>query len=300
MLLGNGIYVDSNTIIICCAQVVLSIMVKLEVCIDSLESAINAIHGGAEELEVCSSLAEGGLTPTVGLVKQILYMVQNIGTRTPIHPTCTKCKCAELTEKPSVNIMIRCRAGSDFCYTPLEVETMLLDLVVMKNMGVNRFVFGALTCEQEVDVDTCAKIIDKASPLPVTFHRAFDICKNTLVSIEKIVKLGFDRVLTSGQRPSVEDHEAFQIISDLMGFYKDKIHIMPGAGINTDNVKKYVKLGCPLIHSSCKASRESKMGKTLSMGMEAAGPERIYYTDKNNVIRLRCAIRNELLPIQKH
>ncbi|XP_063537501.1 copper homeostasis protein cutC homolog [Cydia strobilella] len=272
-------------------------MVKLEVCIDSFESAINAIHGGAEELEVCSSLAEGGLTPTVGLVKQILHMVQNIGTGMPIHHTCSECKCTELTEKPSVNIMIRCRAGSDFCYTLMEVETMLLDLVVMKNMGVNRFVFGALTSEQEVDVDTCAKMIAKASPLPVTFHRAFDICKNTLVSLEKIVKLGFDRVLTSGQRPSVEDQEALQLITDLMGFYKDKIHIMPGAGINTENVKEYVKLGCPFIHSSCKVAREPKIGQTLSMAMETAGPERIYYTDKNSVIRLRCAIRNEHLLI---
>ncbi|XP_063374356.1 copper homeostasis protein cutC homolog [Cydia amplana] len=273
-------------------------MVKLEVCIDSLESAINAIHGGADELEVCSSLAEGGLTPTVGLVKLILHMVQNIGTVMPIHHTCSECKCTELTAKPSVNIMIRCRAGSDFCYTPLEVETMLLDLVKMKNMGVNRFVFGALTSEQEVDVDTCAKIIAKAKPLPVTFHRAFDMCKNTLVSLEKIVKLGFDRVLTSGQRPSVGDHEALQLITDLMGFYKDKIHIMPGAGINTENVKKYVKLGCPLIHSSCKVAKEPKIDKSLNMGMETAGPEIIYYTDKNSVIRLRCAIRNELL--QKH
>ncbi|XP_063622233.1 PF03932 family protein CutC [Cydia splendana] len=275
-------------------------MVKLEVCIDSLESAINAIHGGAEELEVCSSLAEGGLTPTLGLVKQILYMVRNIGTGTPIHQTCSDCKCPELTEKPSVNVMIRCRGGSDFCYTPKEVETMLLDLGIMKNMGVNRFVFGALTSEQEVDVVTCAKIIAKANPLPVTFHRAFDMCKNTLISLEKIVKLGFDRVLTSGQRPSVEDPESLQIITDIMGFYHDKIHIMPGGGINTENVKKYVKLGCPLIHSSCKVARPAKIGKTLNMGMETAGPERIYYTDKNSVIRLRCAIRNELLQIQKH
>ncbi|XP_047993448.1 PF03932 family protein CutC isoform X2 [Leguminivora glycinivorella] len=274
-------------------------MVKLEVCVDSLESAINAIHGGAEELEVCSSLTEGGLTPTVGLVKQILHMVQNIGEKTPIHHTCSNCKCAELTEKPSVNIMIRCRAGSDFCYTPLEVETMLLDLVIMKNMGVNRFVFGALTSVQEVDVDTCAKIIAKASPLPVTFHRAFDICKNTLMSIEKIVKLGFDRVLTSGQRASVDDPEAFQIITDLMGFYQDKIHIMPGAGISIENVKKYVKLGCPFIHSSCKTAREAKIGKTLNMGIETAGPEKVYYTDKNNVIRLRYAIKTELLRMQQ-
>ncbi|KAI8437553.1 hypothetical protein MSG28_011851 [Choristoneura fumiferana] len=218
--------------------------IMLEVCIDSLQSAINAIHGGADELELCSSLAEGGLTPSVGLVKHVMCLVNT------------------------------------------EMSTMLADVAIFKAMGVDRLVFGALTDVQEIDEAKCTLAVLAAYPLPLTFHRAFDICKNPIFSIEKIIKLGFSRVLTSGQRSSVEDQLAFKCISDLMGLYKDRIEIMPGAGINIDNVGKYIELGCPIVHSSCKAVRNlPRIENNLCMGTGTT--ESISYTDEKNVIKLQ-------------
>ncbi|XP_073959648.1 PF03932 family protein CutC [Choristoneura fumiferana] len=264
----------------------------LEVCIDSLQSAINAIHGGADELELCSSLAEGGLTPSVGLVKHVMCLVKKIGTPQPIHEECLHCKCPELHKKPKLNVMIRCRAGSDFCYSDTEMSTMLADVAIFKAMGVDRLVFGALTDVQEIDEAKCTLAVLAAYPLPLTFHRAFDICKNPIFSIEKIIKLGFSRVLTSGQRSSVEDQLAFKCISDLMGLYKDRIEIMPGAGINIDNVGKYIELGCPIVHSSCKAVRNlPRIENNLCMGTGTT--ESISYTDEKNVIKLQYVIKNE-------
>ncbi|XP_046972371.1 copper homeostasis protein cutC homolog [Vanessa cardui] len=231
---------------------------KLEVCIDSLESARNAINGGADELEVCSSLVEGGLTPTPGLVKEIMRMI------------------------PKVNVMIRCRGGSDFCYTPDEMETMLADIEVYKEFGVDRFVFGALTKEQEIDKVNCVKVVNNAHPIPVTFHRAFDLCKEPKVAVEDIISLGFKRILTSGQQPSAADELALQLLDLLLKNYNDKIEIMPGAGINCDNATLFFKSGFSIIHSSCKRIKRLPEVGDLNMG----GNE-MYVTDENIVKQIK-------------
>ncbi|XP_068619717.1 PF03932 family protein CutC isoform X2 [Battus philenor] len=237
-------------------------MGHLEVCIDSLESAINAIHGGADELEICSSLSEGGLTPSPGLVKEILKL------------------------GPKVNVMIRCRAGSDFCYTIEEMDTMLSDIEYYKSLNVDRFVFGALTSILEIDEESCLKVIQTAHPIPVTFHRAFDICKNPYDSIEKIINLGFNRLLTSGQQHSAGDVEAIKLLQGLVLGFGNKIEIMPGAGVNSDNVKVFLNIGCRIIHSSCKSLKQlTHIDNNLSMGM--APCENMYYTNENIVKKLK-------------
>ncbi|KPJ03510.1 Copper homeostasis protein cutC-like [Papilio xuthus] len=241
----------------------------LEVCIDSLESAINAVHGGADELEVCSSLPEGGLTPSPGLVKEILKM------------------------RPKINIMIRCRGGSDFCYTSEEIDTMLSDIEYYKTLNIDRFVFGALKA-LEIDEEYCQKVINAANPIPVTFHRAFDICLNPNIAIEKIIKLGFTRLLTSGQEISADDPKAINLLQKLLCINKCRIEIMPGAGVNADNVKDFINIGCKIVHSSCKRSKEINIGNNLSMG--TATTQYIYYTDKNIVRRTKevlCRTVNE-------
>lgn len=197
-----------------------------------------------------------------------------------------------LFQKPRLNVMIRCRAGSDFCYSDTEMSTMVADVDAFKEIGVDRFVFGALNYAQEVDEAKCTLVASAAYPLPLTFHRAFDICKNPISSMESIIKLGFSRVLTSGQRSSVEDPLAFKCISDLMGLYKDRIEIMPGAGINVNNAGKYIRLGCPIVHSSCKAVRDlPRIENNLCMGTGTT--ESISYTDEKNVIKLQYVIKNE-------
>uniref|UniRef100_A0A2A4JCD6 Copper homeostasis protein cutC homolog n=1 Tax=Heliothis virescens TaxID=7102 RepID=A0A2A4JCD6_HELVI len=258
----------------------------LEVCIDSLESAINAIHGGADELEVCSSLTEGGLTPSPGLVKQIMEMVNNIAARKPIRKSCHDCGCDKLTKRPKVNVMIRCRTGPDFHYSSEEMDTMLSDVDVFKGFGVDRFVFGALTGTQDVDGINCEKLIRHADDTPVTFHRAFDVCIDPLAAINKIAGLGFNRLLTSGQKASANDVEAIQLIKTLISTAGDKIEIMPGAGINLDNVKTFIDIGCKIVHSSCKRIKYLPQVKNgLSMG--TSDSEHVLVTDETIVKKMK-------------
>ncbi|KAF9411939.1 hypothetical protein HW555_009413 [Spodoptera exigua] len=237
-------------------------MIMLEVCIDSLESAINAIHGGADELEVCSSLTEGGLTPSPGLVKEIVKM------------------------RAKVNVMIRCRTGSDFCYSEQEMDTMLSDVEVFKAYGVDRFVFGALTDSQDIDEKNCERIINQAGTVPVTFHRAFDVCTYPLSAVNKISALGFNRLLTSGQKSTANDIEAIQLIKALNNTVGDKIEIMPGAGVTVENAKNFIDIGCKIVHSSCKQIRYlPQIKKGLSMG--TSDSEHVFVSDENFVRKMK-------------
>ncbi|XP_021207110.1 copper homeostasis protein cutC homolog isoform X1 [Bombyx mori] len=264
----------------------------LEVCIDSLESAINAIYGGADELEVCSSLTEGGLTPSPGLVSQIASVVNNIKNGRLIHKSCSQYSYGKKTLKvPKVNVMIRCRTGSDFCYNDFEMDTMLSDIDHFKQFEIDRFVFGALTDSQEIDEKNCKKIIERASPTPVTFHRAFDVCKEPNATVTKIINLGFNRLLTSGQRCTAADSEALVLIRTLLESFSDKIEIMPGAGVNVDNAKLFIDMGCKILHSSCKITKYlNKAGNNLRMG--EGDSEFIYVTDENIVKEMKLKMEN--------
>ncbi|XP_038207392.1 copper homeostasis protein cutC homolog [Zerene cesonia] len=237
---------------------------SLEVCIDSLESAVNAINGGASELEVCSSLAEGGLTPSPGLVVEILNIVKKIDRR-------SKKKCEETIDVenvPKVNIMIRCRGGSDFNYSAPEMDTMLADVRHYKTMGVDSFVFGALNGTRGIDKEQCSRIIAEAHPIPVTFHRAFDLCFDPNVAMKEIIELGFKRLLTSGQRQSAGDEDAIQLINNLQQRYGREIEIMPGSGVTIVNVKKFKDMGCKFFHSSCKVVKKvDDFENDLGMGV---------------------------------
>ncbi|KAJ2954758.1 hypothetical protein O0L34_g3061 [Tuta absoluta] len=203
----------------------------LEVCVDSLESATNAVYNGADELEVCKALSAGGLTPSFDLVKQVIDM------------------------KPKVNVMIRCREGWDFCYNAQELEQMVQSITEFKKLNVDRFVFGALTDSSDVDVIACEKIIEHALPIPVTFHRAFEHCKDPRNAIQDIIRLGFERLLTSGQRKSAAEKQAVKLILQLLHKYGDVIQIMPGAGITLDNAKIFCNLGVDIIHGSFRRER---------------------------------------------
>ncbi|XP_022114774.1 copper homeostasis protein CutC [Pieris rapae] len=243
---------------------------KLEVCVDSLESAINAIDGGADELEICSSLTEGGLTPSLGLVNEIIEVFKFKGI-------CSNSGDSHQTanQHAKLNIMIRCRGGSDFCYNHMEMKTMLADIRYFKKMQINRFVFGALTDNQELDIQNCSLMILEASPIPVTFHRAFDLCNNPFDAMEKIIQLGFDRVLTSGQRITAIDNDALKLIEELNKKFGTEIEIMPGSGVNLDNVTKFIEIGCKIVHSSCKVKKNIiKVKRDLCMGCSS-----VYVTD---------------------
>ena len=135
----------------------------MEICIDSLESAKNAIEGGATRLEICSALSEGGLTPTPSFLQKIKSF-----SSIPIYA------------------MLRIRSGN-FVYTKEEMEVMLQDLKILKDYGADGFVFGALTPDNEIDVESCKDILSAAESLPVTFHRAFDEVNDPLKSLKILI-----------------------------------------------------------------------------------------------------------------
>ena len=141
----------------------------IEICLESVESVIAAEKGGADRVELCSDLFEGGLTPTIGTVKTALKK-SNI----------------------KINAMIRPRGG-DFCYSDEEFEVMKEDIKAFKETGINGIVFGILTPEGDVDVKRSKEIIELARPLAVTFHRAFDMTRDPYKSLEELIELGVDR-----------------------------------------------------------------------------------------------------------
>ena len=184
----------------------------IEICLESVESVIAAEKGGADRVELCSDLFEGGLTPTIGTVKTALKK-SNI----------------------KINAMIRPRGG-DFCYSDEEFEVMKEDIKAFKETGINGIVFGILTPEGDVDVKRSKEIIELARPLAVTFHRAFDMTRDPYKSLEELIELGVDRVLTSGQEATVP--EGAELLEELVQIAGDRIIVMPGCGITERNFPK--------------------------------------------------------------
>nr|CAD7596502.1 unnamed protein product [Timema genevievae] len=184
---------------------------RMEVCVDSVVSAVNASRGGASRLELCVALSEGGLTPTPGLLEIVK-------------------SCVHIP----VFVMLRPRPGADFVYSPEEARIIKCDAAVLKKHGADGFVFGALTASGLIDEILCKDIVEIVAPLPVTFHRAIDVVRNPVGSMETIIQLGFTRILTSGGERTA--YAGLQIIRELMVASMGRITIVPASGINSDNL----------------------------------------------------------------
>ncbi|MFA7109697.1 MAG: copper homeostasis protein CutC [Sphaerochaetaceae bacterium] len=182
---------------------------KIEVCLETVESVIRAEKGGADRVEFCSDLFEGGLTPTLGAFK-----------------------IAKRICKIPMNVMIRPRGG-DFCYSDVEFEVMKENAHIFKEEGANALVFGILTPKGEIDEERTAILKEIASPLPITFHRAIDMTRNAKESIEILKKLKVERVLTSGLESSVM--EGILTLKKMIEWAGDDLIVMPGCGINERN-----------------------------------------------------------------
>lgn len=212
---------------------------------DSIQSAVNAEKGGASRLELCSALGEGGLTPTPGLLKAVTEAV-----RIPVF------------------CMLRVRGGNDFVYSTAEIEAMKTDALMLRAVGrVDGFVFGALTLQGGIDIKACQDILQVTAPLPVTFHRAIDVCQDALSAVPIIAELGFKRILTSGQQDRAD--LGIELIKKMVLKGKDRVSIMIGAGVNKDNVAHILKeTGAKEYHGSARissfnadiASKKPKMG----------------------------------------
>jgi copper homeostasis protein len=208
--------------------------VLVEVCVDSVASAVAAERGGAARVELCGSLIEGGITPSAGLIE---------ATRAAV--------------SAGISIMIRPRGG-DFCYEADEFEIMRRDIVTARNLGVDGVVFGLLDVNGNVDVARTQQLIGVARPLSVTFHRAFDMTSDLFRALDDICAAGVDRVLTSGGETScVEGAEALR---KLVGKAGKRIEVMPGGGINLDNARTLVEhTGVKQIHVSLRSAVPSPM-----------------------------------------
>lgn len=197
---------------------------KLEVCCADIESVMAAKEGGAHRIELCEALELDGLTPGEELMRQA------IATGIP------------------VQVLIRVREG-DFVYTPEEVETMAASIRLAKSLGAHGVVIGALTPSGHIDKTAIARMMEEADGMSVTFHRAFDVCKNPTEALEDIIALGCHRLLTSGQQQSAFD--GIPLLRQLTAQANGRIIIMPGAGVNPQNAMHILsQTGATEIHGS--------------------------------------------------
>jgi len=187
-----------------------------EICVDSVEGVRAAKAADAARVELCSALLEGGLTPSFGMTRQAMAVAGPVG----------------------VHVMIRPRGG-DFFYSDDEFDVMKDDIAALSKLGVDGFVFGLLTCEGDVDVRRVAELIALCRPAKVTFHRAFDMAKDPFASLDVLIDLGVDRLLTSGQAPGVL--EGGPLIRDLIARAAGHIMIMPGGDISARNVTRIIQ-----------------------------------------------------------
>lgn len=223
--------------------------ITVEVCIDNIESLSTAIEAGALRIELCSALAQGGLTPSIGFVRRTIQKLASRNLNIPIHP------------------IIRHRAG-DFVFDDDEIDIMVEDIKAVKAMGVSGVVVGALTEQGLINEAALARFMDAAGVMSVTFHRAFDLCNDPFVAMDILVKYGCERILTSGQQASVE--EGIELIAQLVKRANGRISIMPGAGVNVTNARYIVEqTGAREIHLSGKTTRSGRMHSQngISMGI---------------------------------
>lgn len=207
---------------------------KIEICLENIESIIAAENSGADRVELCSDLFEGGLTPSLGMLR-----------------TARKhCSIA-------INVMVRPRGG-DFCYSDLEFETMLENVRIIKEEGANAIVFGILNPDGTIDKKRSKQIIEAARPLEVTFHRAIDMTPSAIASLQTLIELGVERVLTSGLEATTM--EGLITLKKMIRFAKDSIIVMPGGGISERNLEFINKeLGAKEYHLSLKKEKQSQM-----------------------------------------
>lgn len=198
----------------------------LEVCTGSLQSVRAAAEGGAERIELCSALTLDGLTPSLGLLKTVRAL----------YP--------ELT----IQVLIRCREGN-FVYTEEDIRIMEQDIEASLPYA-DGIVVGPLTAEGDIDLEATRRLVAASNGKPVTFHRAFDACRDPFKALEEIILLGCQRILTSGQQAKAAEGTA--LLKQLQEQAGDRLIIMPGGGVSAENARLILdQTGCREIHGSC-------------------------------------------------
>lgn len=234
-----------------------------------MQSVIAARDGGATRVELCSALEIGGITPSAGLMRE-----------------------ARKVNDIALHVLIRPRGG-DFLYDEQEAECMVQDIITAKECGADGVVIGALTADGEIDTALCSRLTAAAQGMNITFHRAFDMCRDPYKALEEIIALGCNRILTSGQAATAE--AGIETIKKLVALADGRISIMPGCGVNANNAAKIIDAtGACEIHASARKSVGSAM-RFRHSGVSMGNPENDEFarkeTDSNEVKAIVEAIR---------
>lgn len=241
---------------------------RLEVCIDSVESAIIAQEGGADRLEICSNLVIGGTTPGVGQFKQIR-------------------KACDI----ELNVLIRPRFG-DFLYTDAEFQMIAEDIRMFRELGADGVVVGCLKADGSLDSDRMRGLREQAGPLHMTLHRAFDVCRDPYQALEEAVSLGIDTILTSGQAPDCIGGK--EVLKKLIRQADGRIEILVGSGVNAEVIRKLMdEINASSFHMSGKKMISSGMlyrNPQVHMGVPGLGEFDIFRTDKEEIRRARLVL----------
>ena len=225
---------------------------KIEICVEGIDGLVAAQNAGADRVELCASLLEGGLTPSLGVVREALRVAT-----IPFH------------------VIIRPRGG-DFLYSELEFASMLEDVKAMRELGVAGVVIGCLTADGQIDEARTKALVDAARPLKVTCHRAFDMTRDYREAIEALVRAGVDRVLTSGQRDTAL--EGADILKDTTAIADGRIIVMACGALDRDNIAQVRRAtGVDEMHFAALKTLKSTMDfRNPHVGMGGTAIEREY------------------------
>ncbi len=238
---------------------------RLEICLDSVASARAAAAGGADRVELCANLPEGGTTPSAGMIRAVRAAFPG-----------------------DLMVIIRPR-GSDFLYSEEELNVMLDDIRLARDLGAAGVVFGCLTREGRVDTAACGRLLEAAGPMDVTFHRAFDMTCDLDAALEDIISLGIKRILTSGGQSDVSAGTGR--IAELVRRSAGRATIMPGGGVTEENLAIVIQAtGAQEIHLSARHAVPGRMefrNAACFMGAFSKGQE--YDRREASVERIRLA-----------
>jgi len=240
----------------------------LEICAANYQSAINAQKAGAHRIELCSELAVGGITPSFGLLKKVIDSV--------FIP---------------VFVLIRPRSGS-FTYSDAEFDIMKENIILCKSQGVAGIVSGVLKEDYSIDVERTQELIELSKPLPFTFHRAFDWTPNPIEALGQLINIGTKRILTSGQESKAE--KGLELLKQLNSLANNRIIILPGSRINSDNALLFKESGFKEIHASASTIVKKNDSNKISMNsIKFLSDENKCYSDSNKIKAILRTISNE-------
>ena len=233
----------------------------LEVCVDSVESAIAAVRGGAQRLELCANLVIGGTTPSVSQFKQIR-------------------KACDIP----INVLVRPRYG-DFLYTDYEFQMIAEDALMFRELGADGIVAGFLKPDGNLDVERLKVLREKVGNGSMTLHRAFDVCRDPYKSLEEAIEAGADTILTSGQQNTCFEGRA--LLGELIRKSEGRIDIMAGSGVSVSTMACLMdEIGARIFHMSGKEIVDSGMiyrKENLSMGIPGIGEYDIFRTREEEI-----------------